>query len=169
MARVRVDPITSALAHPTRRAIYVTLAATEEMSTVQLEADVGVDRYNLYHHLKKLASLNLVENHRDVGRARWWMISTKVELPELLKPSTQAQSASHQLVTKDASDSSSQSNHLSQAESNGDEIHVIHLEGSRDQIGAKKMLETLAQQNGIELDLPWNFLPGSIALVAKKK
>ena len=26
---------------------------------------LGVDRYNLYHHLKKLASLELIENHRD--------------------------------------------------------------------------------------------------------
>lgn len=68
MARVRADPVTSALAHPTRRALYIALANKEEMSTVQLQAEVNVERYNLYHHLKKLASLNLVENHRDAGR-----------------------------------------------------------------------------------------------------
>ena len=37
------------------------------MSTVQLQERLGVDRYNLYHHLKKLASLELIENHRDRG------------------------------------------------------------------------------------------------------
>ena len=72
MARVRGDPITTALAHPTRRSAYIALSGSEEMSTVQLQEAVGVDRYNLYHHLKKLASLELVENHRDEGRARWW-------------------------------------------------------------------------------------------------
>ena len=65
MGRVRGDPITTALAHPTRRAAYVALAQSEEMSTVQLQERLGVDRYNLYHHLKKLASLELIENHRD--------------------------------------------------------------------------------------------------------
>lgn len=51
----------------------------------------------------------------------------------------------------------------------GSEVHIINLEGSRDQIGAKRMLELLALEHGIELDLPWNFLPASIALIAKKK
>jgi len=51
----------------------------------------------------------------------------------------------------------------------GGEIHIIQLEGSRDQVGAKRVLELLAEQHGIELNLPWNFLPASIALIAKKK
>ena len=71
MSRVRADPITAALAHPTRRNLYTSLFDVEEMSTVQLQKLVDVDRYNLYHHLKKLASLGLIENHRDEGRARW--------------------------------------------------------------------------------------------------
>ena len=57
MARVQADPITAALAHPTRRNVYSALSGTEEMSTVQLQETVDVDRYNLYHHLKKLANL----------------------------------------------------------------------------------------------------------------
>ena len=85
MGRVRGDPITTALAHPTRRAAYVALAQSEEMSTVQLQQHLGVDRYNLYHHLKKLASLSLIENHRDQGRARWWRKDQHVDLPELLQ------------------------------------------------------------------------------------
>ena len=63
MARVRADPVTTALAHPTRRAVYLALSHAEEMSTVQIEDQLAVDRYNLYHHMKKLASLGLVENH----------------------------------------------------------------------------------------------------------
>ena len=60
MSRVRADPITAALAHPTRRNLYTSLFDVEEMSTVQLQKLVDVDRYNLYHHLKKLASLGSV-------------------------------------------------------------------------------------------------------------
>ena len=51
MARVRADPVTTALAHPTRRALYIALSNKEEMSTVQLQSEVNVERYNLYHHL----------------------------------------------------------------------------------------------------------------------
>ena len=68
MSRVRADPITAALAHPTRRSLYISLSNTPEMSTVQLQNIVEVDRYNLYHHLKKLTSLGLIENHRDEGK-----------------------------------------------------------------------------------------------------
>jgi hypothetical protein len=58
---------------------------------------------------------------------------------------------------------------LQAAVDQGGEIRVIHLEGSRDQVGAKKMLEILAQQHGIPLEMPWNFLPESIVLIAKKR
>ena len=84
MSRVRADPITAALAHPTRRNVYISLISVDEMSTVQLQNLVDVDRYNLYHHLKKLASLGLIENHRDSGRARWWKVAKIVDLPEIL-------------------------------------------------------------------------------------
>ena len=89
MSRVRADPITAALAHPTRRNVYISLTNSPEMSTVQLQNLVDVDRYNLYHHLKKLAALGLVENHRDEGRARWWKVANVVDLPELLTTSNQ--------------------------------------------------------------------------------
>ncbi|HJL97944.1 MAG TPA: helix-turn-helix domain-containing protein [Candidatus Poseidoniaceae archaeon] len=161
MARVRADPVTTALAHPTRRALYIALSTKDEMSTVQLQSEVNVERYNLYHHLKKLASLNLVENHRDAGRSRWWKKTSHVELPELLTSSNASPPSS--LVTD--GDSSS----LPESIADGGEVHVLNLEGSRDQIGAKRMLELLAKEHGIELNLPWNFLPASIALIAKKK
>ena len=155
MSRVRADPITAALAHPTRRSLYISLSDSPEMSTVQLQNIVNVDRYNLYHHLKKLASLGLIENHRDEGRARWWKISQRIDLPEILSissasppPSTNAgQGASPDLT--------------------GENAHVISLEGSRDRVGAKLLLEKLAAEMGIELNLPWNFVPDKIALIGE--
>ena len=164
MARVQADPITAALAHPTRRNLYSTLCETEEMSTVQLQSSVDVDRYNLYHHLKKLASLNLVENHRDAGRSRWWKRKAHIELPEIL--------TSIPSPSQPASNSENKSTvppQLVEMVSGESEVHIIQLEGSRDQVGAKRMLELLATEHGIELNLPWNFLPSSIALIAKKK
>jgi len=78
MAKIRGDPIRLALAHPTRHALYQQLADSEEMSTVQLCKAVGVERYHLYHHLKHLSNIGLIENHRDVGRSRWWRCMQKV-------------------------------------------------------------------------------------------
>ena len=155
MSRVRADPITAALAHPTRRSLYISLSNTPEMSTVQLQNIVEVDRYNLYHHLKKLTSLGLIENHRDEGRARWWKIAQTVDLPEILSIST-ANSNSAPITTQ-----------VAPLDLDGENTHVISLEGSRDRVGAKLLLEKMAQELGIELDLPWNFVPGKIALISE--
>ena len=155
MSRVRADPITAALAHPTRRSLYISLSNSPEMSTVQLQNIVAVDRYNLYHHLKKLASLGLIENHRDEGRARWWKVAQSVDLPEILTVSNTAPSPS-------VNTAQSNSTNLT-----GANTHVISLEGSRDRVGAKLLLEKLAAELGIELNLPWNFVPEKIALIGE--
>ena len=155
MSRVRADPITAALAHPTRRSLYISLSNSPEMSTVQLQNIVDVDRYNLYHHLKKLASLGLIENHRDEGRARWWKVAQSVDLPEILTVSNTAPSSSV---------NTAQSNSTNLTDAN---THVISLEGSRDRVGAKLLLEKLAAELGIELNLPWNFVPEKIALIGE--
>ena len=155
MSRVRADPITAALAHPTRRSLYISLSNMPEMSTVQLQNIVEVDRYNLYHHLKKLTSLGLIENHRDEGRARWWKIAQTVDLPEILSIST-ANSNSAPITTQ-----------VAPLDLDGENTHVISLEGSRDRVGAKLLLEKMAQELGIELNLPWNFVPGKIALISE--
>lgn len=155
MSRVRADPITAALAHPTRRSLYISLSNSPEMSTVQLQNIVDVDRYNLYHHLKKLASLGLIENHRDEGRARWWKVAQSVDLPEILTVSNTAPSPS-------ANAAQSNSTNIT-----GANTHVISLEGSRDRVGAKLLLEKLAAELGIELNLPWNFVPEKIALIGE--
>ena len=154
MSRVRADPITAALAHPTRRSLYISLSGVVEMSTVQLQNLVDVDRYNLYHHLKKLASLGLIENHRDEGRARWWKIASSVNLPELLEVNHHKPVASYQLATA--------------VDITQHNTHVLSLEGSRDRVGAKLLLEKLANELGIELDLPWNFVPEKIALIGEE-
>lgn len=159
MARVQADPITAALAHPTRRNLYSTLLDNPEMSTVQLQSIVNVDRYNLYHHLKKLASLNLVENHRDVGRARWWRVSTVVEMPGIIKPV-------NNIVNSNQAEIGHSIGELLESKSG---IHMISLEGSRDKVGAKLLFEKLAEDLGIELEIPWNFVPGKIVLMEEEK
>ena len=154
MARVQADPITAALAHPTRRNVYTKLSQSNEMSTVQLQESVEVDRYNLYHHLKKLTSLGLVANHRDVGRARWWRISTIVDLPGIITPVasiTQRDSTSIEQII------------------DGGGAHIISLDGSRGVISAKLLFEKLADDLGIEINIPWNFVPGKIALIEADK
>tara|TARA_B100001250_G_C19765042_1_gene774322 strand:+ start:765 stop:1238 length:474 start_codon:yes stop_codon:yes gene_type:complete len=157
MSRVRADPITAALAHPTRRSLYVSLAESPELSTVQLQNIVEVDRYNLYHHLKKLASLGLVENHRDEGRARWWRIANTIELPEILSFSNSAPMRQ-----------SSSPTHSIPVNLSNENIHVISLEGSRDVVGAKQLFEKFAEDFGIELEIPWNFVPEKIVLFGKE-
>ena len=60
MTRVRTDPLIAALTLKTRRKAYEVLMQVEEMSTVQLQDQVSVDRYNLYHHLKRLFNVVLI-------------------------------------------------------------------------------------------------------------
>ena len=79
--RIHANPVSTALMHPTRRALYLALLGADEYTTVQLQKIVNVDRYNLYHHLQKLADLGLIINHRDEGRARWWCVLQRVPLP----------------------------------------------------------------------------------------
>ncbi|MED6338890.1 MAG: helix-turn-helix domain-containing protein [Candidatus Thermoplasmatota archaeon] len=155
MSRVRADPITAALAHPTRRSLYISLSNTPEMSTVQLQNIVEVDRYNLYHHLKKLTSLGLIENHRDEGRARWWKVAQTVDLPEILS------------ISSNNSNPAPITTQVAPLDLDGQNTHVISLEGSRDRVGAKLLLEQMAQELGIELNLPWNFVPEKIALISE--
>jgi len=164
MARVRGDPITTALAHPTRRAAYLQLAGIDEMSTVQLQAAVGVDRYNLYHHLKKLKSLGLVENHRDAGRARWWRMAQRVALPELLEAQPNFTPSSKPIQT-----TAGETSAALEIDEEGRDIVVLQLEGSRDQVSAKQLIERLANEFGLEVDLSWNFIPEKLVLYSKKR
>lgn len=124
MARIHADPVSTSLMHPTRRALYVALLEADEYTTVQLQKIVGVDRYNLYHHLRKLESLGLVMNHRDQGRTRWWCVIDRVPLP---------------------SDGSSTSSNNS--------VGSIDLSNPRVQAAARTMLRELAQLSGEDIQL----------------
>jgi len=168
MGRVRGDPVTTALAHPTRRGAYVALASTDEMSTVQLQESLGVDRYNLYHHLKKLASLELIQNHRDVGRARWWRVQKHVDLPELLHVSS-APPATPSQPTPPASPAVTTTLASLAVDEEGRDVIVLNLEGSRDQVSAKQLIVRLSEEFGLTLDVPWNFIPEQLVLYSKKK
>ena len=97
----------------------------------------------------------MIENHRDEGRARWWKIAQSVDLPKFCL----FQIVSTQLIRKCKSSS--------QRDLDGANTHVISLEGSRDRVGAKLLLEKLAAELGIELNLPWNFVPEKIALIGE--
>ena len=123
MARIHADPVSTSLMHPTRRALYVALLQSE-YTTVQLQEIVGVDRYNLYHHLRKLESLGLVMNHRDQGRTRWWCVIDRVPLPS------------------DGSTTSSENS-----------LGSIDLSNPRVQAAARTMLRELASLSGSDLDL----------------
>lgn len=168
MGRVRGDPITTALAHPTRRSAYIALAQSAEMSTVQLEKELGVDRYNLYHHLKKLTTLELIENHRDEGRARWWRKNLHVDLPELLHAT--APPAAHAAPEGNSAPIGTRTTLASLAvDEEGREVIVLDLEGSRDQVSAKQLIARLSDEFGLSLDIPWNFIPEQLVLYSKKK
>lgn len=124
MARIHADPVSTSLMHPTRRALYVALLEADEYTTVQLQKIVGVDRYNLYHHLKKLESLGLVMNHRDQGRTRWWCVIDRVPLP---------------------SDGS--------ATSSDNSLGTIDLSNPRVQAAARTMLRELSELSGGSINL----------------
>ena len=124
MTRIHADPVSTSLMHPTRRALYVALLGADEYTTVQLQEIVSVDRYNLYHHLRKLESLGLVMNHRDQGRTRWWCVIDRVPLPN---------------------DGSAQSSEIS--------LGTIDLSNPRVQAAARTMLRELAQMSGGNLNL----------------
>lgn len=169
MGRVRGDPITTALAHPTRRSAYVALAQSAEMSTVQLQKSLGVDRYNLYHHLKKLASLELIENHRDEGRARWWRKNLHVDLPELLNATAVSSTVAPASIETPAPSPARATLASLAVDEEGREVIVLDLEGSRDQVSAKQLIVRLSDEFGLTLDVPWNFIPEQLVLYSKKK
>ena len=123
MARIHADPVSTSLMHPTRRALYVALLEADEYTTVQLQKIVSVDRYNLYHHLKKLESLGLVMNHRDQGRTRWWCVIDRVPLPN------------------DGS-----------AASSDNTLGTIDLSNPRVQAAARTMLRELSELSGKSID-----------------
>ena len=151
MDKIRGNPHAIALAHPTRAQLYSTLCAAEEMSTVGLEKAVGVTRYHLYHHLAQLAKLDLVENHRDVGRAKWWRAGqqdTAVLPPGV---SVVAGGQSHTAVGPAPAWSDSLPAEMVRMLEHGAKVEFLPLpKGAANSISAKNLLKALAQEHGID-------------------
>ncbi|MCS5536635.1 MAG: helix-turn-helix domain-containing protein [Candidatus Poseidoniaceae archaeon] len=165
MAKIRGDPIRLALAHPTRHALYQQLADSAEMSTVQLCKAVGIERYHLYHHLKHLSQIGLIENHRDIGRSRWWRCIQKVSSSkdDQIQPNTVSGGGVPSWVENLDPE-------VRELLERGAQIRMVNLSGNAtDSITAKKTIERVAIENGLEFDLPFTFIPSAVALISKPR
>ena len=163
MAKIRGDPHTIALAHDTRARLYDSLCEKEEMSTVDLEKKLKVTRYHLYHHLRQLAKIGLIENHRDIGRAKWWRVIRHVP--------TSSATTSSSTEASSFSDWIGELPHEMRAMLEGGaklEFYPLPKTASSS-INAKKMLETIAMQHGIDLNIPFTFIPGGIVLISQPR
>lgn len=154
MSKIRVDGQTMALSHPTRRAVYEALLNTDELSTVMLQKSTGVTRYHLYHHLQSLQKNNLVENHRDEGRARWWRVKERVVL--------------------NAAPSNDWIGNLSPEVRNllegGADVHFIPIQNDSSSIAAtRSVIEDIAEVNDVELDMAVTFMPNGILVIGPKR
>ncbi len=156
MTKIRGDSRKVALAHETRRGIVKTLQDVEEKSTVQIQEAIKVTRYHLYHHLQQLTKAGIIENHRNQGRARWWRLTGPIDLEG---DSTTTQP-----------DLTGLPEEVTSLIRRGADIHWVEIPSSaRDAIAAKKMLESAAEEWGIELDLPFTFTPSGILIIGKSR
>jgi DNA-binding transcriptional ArsR family regulator len=156
MSKIRGDPRLVALAHDTRVAIVEALQSADEMSTVQIQKMTAVTRYHLYHHLQQLEKAGIVENHRDQGRARWWRLTVPIDLSSS-EPSTGA-------------DLSGLPEEVANLIRRGADVHWIEIPATAgDAVSAKKMLEDSAEEWGVDLSLPFTFMPGGILVVGRTR
>ncbi|DAC48441.1 MAG: hypothetical protein CL969_01435 [Euryarchaeota archaeon] len=156
MTKIRGDSRQVALAHETRRGIVKTLQEVEEKSTVQIQEAIKVTRYHLYHHLEQLTKAGIIENHRNQGRARWWRLTGPINL-EGENTTTQP-------------DLSGLPEEVTSLIRRGADIHWVEIPSSaRDAIAAKKMLESAAEDWGVELNLPFTFTPSGILVIGKSR
>lgn len=159
MSKIRGDPKQIALAHPTRAAVYNLLCAREEMATVELEKEIKITRYHLYHHLKQLTEAGLVENHRDKGRAKFWKVKEIFDNTPDSKKSEP--SIGESIINKIPKE-------LIQLIKNGGEILFIPIESSAvEAINAKAAINAISKEMGLELELPFTFVPGGILVVSR--
>jgi len=166
MGKIRGDPKQMALAHPTRNAIYSALLDTDEMATVELEKKLKVTRYHLYHHLKQLVNADLVENHKDKGRARYWRVSNKIDVSEPLPPATQ-EVVKSELTPNWANDLPAE---LSEMLSNGSDFRFVKVGGTAsDAVNARNLILDLAKMYGVEIDIPFTFTPGGIFVISRPR
>ena len=165
MGKIRGDPKQMALAHPTRNAIYSALLDAEEMATVELEKKVKVTRYHLYHHLKQLVSANLVENHRDKGRARYWRILERINVSS--SPSSAPEEPESTSAPNWANELPAE---LSEMLSSGSEFRFVKVgETALDAVNARNLILDMAKLYGVEIDIPFTFTPGGIFVISRPR
>jgi DNA-binding transcriptional ArsR family regulator len=156
MSKIRGDPRLVALAHDTRIAIVEALQTADEMSTVQIQKTTDITRYHLYHHLQQLEKAGIVENHRDQGRARWWRLTVPIDLSSA-DPSTGPELSG---LPED----------IANLIRRGADVHWIEIPATAsDAVAAKKMLEDSAEEWGVDLALPFTFMPGGILVVGRTR
>ncbi len=159
MSKIRGDPKQIALAHPTRATMYNILSTKEEMATVELEKEIKITRYHLYHHLKQLKEAGLVENHRDQGRAKFWRIIGEVETLEIPK--------TVEIQTNDARLNKIPNELIELIEKGGD-VQFIPINASAvEAINAKAAINAISKEMGLDLELPFTFVPGGILVVSR--
>tara|TARA_B100001113_G_scaffold352661_1_gene354696 strand:- start:1688 stop:2173 length:486 start_codon:yes stop_codon:yes gene_type:complete len=159
MSKIRGDPKQIALAHPTRATMYNILSTKEEMATVELEKEIKITRYHLYHHLKQLKEAGLVENHRDQGRAKFWRIIGEVETLEIPK--------TVEIQTNDTRLNKIPNELIELIEKGGD-VQFIPINASAvEAINAKAAINAISKEMGLDLELPFTFVPGGILVVSR--
>lgn len=95
--RVQTDEIIKAAAHPTRQTILKSLKG-RSLSTTDLEARTGENRYNLYHHLAKLQDAGLIEYRLEDGRAKVYSLAEKDEARESFFQLDRGQASDRSLI-----------------------------------------------------------------------
>ncbi len=159
MSKIRGDPKQIALAHPTRATMYNILRTKDEMATVELEKEVKITRYHLYHHLKQLQEAGLVENHRDQGRAKYWKVTEIIEAPPIVSDSS---------TTTDVSWKGKIPKELVKLLEGGGDIQYIPINSSAvEAINAKTAINSISKELGIDIELPFTFVPGGILVVSR--
>ena len=159
MSKIRGDPKQIALAHPTRAQMYHILQKKDEMATVELEKEIKVTRYHLYHHLKQLQEAGLVENHRDQGRAKYWKVTEIIDVPKV--SSTPTSTTKNEWVSKIP-------NELVKLLEGGGDIEFIPINSSAvEAINAKTAINSISKELGIDIELPFTFVPGGILVVSR--
>ena len=74
-ARTYLKSAVKAATHPVRMKILKTLKAGS-MSTPDLEEAVGVNRYNLYHHLDVLIESDLINEIASEKKSKYYQLNT---------------------------------------------------------------------------------------------
>lgn len=183
VARITADDRLLALSHPTRRALVESLSGQDEASTVQLEKSTEVTRYHLYHHLNHLVKGGWAENHRDQGRARWWRLTEAGQQLVHVAPVPLDAAARTAPVPpgrdpeQESEDRKQRARAMQVLEQLPPDVVSLLEDGARlrwlrlgddatSLVNARKTLEAVATERGLDLDLPFTFMPAGMLILS---